>query len=220
MNKKIVQKLSKNKYVSINNQLLKSKYLKPISSREKKFIKERLQVEAIFDIYTNLVLRILNGTIFIRDELMYLFGQKPSTFNNILTTIIGGFCGYNSILETRERINSGDDVKFLQRGKYVLRDKDFMEKNYYYLFLEQLSCIINMSKTSNYYGYFREKSLELSGKYGLGFWFVLSSMIGLANIWYAVESSNQEVKNMFIEGTDIVNEPYLVIGVEKKSKKK
>ena len=62
-----------------------------------------------------------------------------------------------------------------------------------------------------YYNYIKNNSEKLSRKYGIATWVIITTMIGLSNIWYAIESSNQEIKNLFIEGTDIVNEPYLVI---------
>lgn len=210
MNKIIVQKMSGKKYHIINPKIISNRYLKPISSREKKFIKERQQLNAVFQIYLTLINRIINGSILIKDSLLSLFGYDSSTFSNIISGITGGFCLYNNMGETIERVNSDKNINNL-RGSYVLRDKDFMERNYYYLFLEQLGAIINMSKTTNYYNYIKNKSQILSGKYGIATWVVITSMVGLTNIWYAIESSNQEIKNLFIEGTDIINEPYLVI---------
>lgn len=211
MNKKIYQKMSKNKYHIVNPKITENKYLKPISSREKKFIKERSQLESIFQIYLLLLTRIINGSIIIKDSLYYIFNIKPSNFSNLFSSVIGGICSYNNIGDVNERLNSDNRINKLKNGKYVLRDKTYMEKNYYYLFVEQLGSIINMSKTTDYYNYFKTKSEELSGKYGISIWIIFCSMIGLANIWYAIEASNQEIKNLFISGTDIVNEPYLII---------
>ena len=50
----------------------------------------------------------------------------------------------------------------------------------------------------------------MSEKYGLSVWIIGNAMIGLAIIFHSVESSNQEIKNMFIENTNIkhrVNAP-------------
>jgi len=219
MGKQLTQKMSKNKYIKINPKNIKNKYLKPISNREKKFIKDRSIIEAIFEIYCSLIIRIINGSLLIKDVVFDIFGMQSSGLSNWMSVIVGGISSYGNIFEMRDRINSGEDVNKLREGKYVLRDREFMEKNYYYLFLEQLGAIINMSKKSNYYEYFRRKSVELSGKYGKSFWVVFMSMLGLANIMNAIETSNQEIKNLFIDGTDIINEPYMVIEEEKNIKK-
>ena len=133
MGKKIVQKMSKKKYQIINPRSIKDKYLKPISNREQKFLKERSQLGAIFQIYLTLISRITNGSFLIKDSLLALFGINSSHFSNILSTIVGGLCSYNNIEESIDRYNSVDSVEKLGNKKYVLRDKDFMEKNYYFL---------------------------------------------------------------------------------------
>jgi hypothetical protein len=217
----IVQKYSKRNYKIVPQNKLKGKVLKPITQREEQLLKKRWELLSLFDVYKNMILRMMNGSILVGDslsELCKFFGYEEyeGIFRNILN-YASAFIGLtNSQINIEELISNYKSKKEnLQAGKYLLRDEDYINKSYYFLFIEQLGAIINMSKATNKYEFIRNKIKKMSEKYGLSVWIIGNAMIGLAIIFHSVESSNQEIKNMFIENTNIIDEPYLVIKEKK-----
>lgn len=213
---RLVQKFSNNKLKNVDLKKL-NKYLKPISLREKKFLKRREQLESLFLIYLQLLFRMINGMYLINngftDLYNYVFNleSNETNFNKYLRSFISGINIKMSYDELNMNLNSDFNIKNLKDGKYILRDKSYIDQSIYFLFLEQLSSIINIGRSFNFFNEYRKKSEFLSSKYGIGFWTIFLMMLGFSQIWFSIESSNQEIKNFFVDNTDVLMEPFLVI---------